>query len=231
MLKEPTASMLVFLFFISNTLAGTGSSHLSQNEEEKSSRKAQIRSSSELSNTDLLVSLGAGAALAGALFAAYKMSSSSSSRDIGKLDEKEAPQTTFSIKASRENQVSSFLPSTTPIAVLSIPTIDLSIYEIELRREARTFDLHPVYNSNPRNHLRQAIYKLQKAYYLSQAKEDEMVRIITGTGKNRPGPNYRLRDNVFQWLQESYLHRRVERYWTQDEGMINIILRKRMLEE
>ncbi len=105
------------------------------------------------------------------------------------------------------------------------PVIDLSSYEEDILEGALRIDLHPVYNKNPRKHLREAIFKRQIAYERSET-EDGKIYIITGTGKKRTGPNFRLQNTVDEWLQEEYCSRRISEYKLEQEGFFMILLRK-----
>lgn len=111
------------------------------------------------------------------------------------------------------------------------PVINLGNYEERRQQDdfqSQKIDLHPTRTKNPRQMLRQEIYNYQKAYHLSLIL-DNKIHIITGTGKQRPGPNYVLQHQVQNWLKENYLRKRVAKYWMPQEGIYTIILRKNIL--
>ena len=265
MLKKSIASLLI-LSFISPVLAGPGPSRLAdESDNERPLRRESAKPSSpQTYNSALAITVGTGIAIAGGLFAAYKMSSTSSSknsnyseerahnpkplpkklldeaidlRDYNKdWQERSLPnkiyeyqkegQTSPSYSSEEENSLLK-IPAQ---KIIRIPTIDMSIYlglyDEPHEEGASRLDLHPVYNNNPRKYLRDWIYKCQKKYHRLQTKDNKMIRIITGTGKKRPGPNYRLQESVRQWLQEPYIQRRIKRFYLEDEGMFNVFLRK-----
>jgi hypothetical protein len=106
------------------------------------------------------------------------------------------------------------------------PSIDLRSYEeSELLEGAARIDLHPVYNKNPRKHLRNEIFKRQIAYGRSETKDNKLY-IITGTGKKRAGPDFRLQNAVDGWLQEDYCSSRISKYQLEQEGFFVVFLRK-----
>jgi hypothetical protein len=105
------------------------------------------------------------------------------------------------------------------------PLINLSGYEIPNFEATEKIDLHPVYNQNFKKRLRDEIYKHQLAYQRSETKEKKLY-IITGTGQQRPGPNFRLQNAVQDLLKEDYFRRRIAYSRLEKEGLFAIFLRK-----
>ena len=108
------------------------------------------------------------------------------------------------------------------------PAIDLSFYEngfTSLESRIPKIDLHPVYNKNFKEYLRNKIFRMQKAYHLSETTVKK-IYIITGTGKNRPGPDYSLQKTVNKLLGTDYFRRRIAFYRLEKEGLFAVFLRK-----
>lgn len=101
-------------------------------------------------------------------------------------------------------------------------------YEPSLYRDIE-IDLHPSCTHNPRQTLRKGIFNYQKAYHIDcdlDRDVDGKIYIITDSGERRPGHQYNLQAQVNQWLQESYIQRRIVKYCMSDKGIYTVVLRE-----
>ena len=115
------------------------------------------------------------------------------------------------------------------------PVIDLEYYssreERTLSPQSYKLDLHPKYTKNPILTLENEIFRLQRAFHVSKIP-DNKVFIITGTGKQRPGANFRLKNTVVEELKtKGFFSRRISKYYIYpdegpNEGLVKVFLRK-----
>lgn len=124
-----------------------------------------------------------------------------------------------------QKEDNSYSLQTIPQAYKGCPVIDLSDYQEITFEGVGKIDLHPVYNGNFEQHLRNEVNKHQLAYQRSEIKENKFY-IITGTGKQRAGPNFRLQNAVSELLKEDYYRSRIAYYRIEKEGVFAIFLRK-----
>jgi DNA-nicking Smr family endonuclease len=229
---------LVLILSINNVLAGAGSSRPAAEEDNR--LKAKATTPKSFFESPEARHMATGAAILAAGIYAYKCyqtsddtvtsskprrtSSYSDSSDDSEEEYVYTSKTKYSY-ASKPVDIEAFKRENS-----TTPQIDLSVYEEDSwRHESAKIDLHPVFNNNPRKHLRQQIFELQHAYFLGKSTENK-VHIITGTGIKRPGPNYILQNNVEIWLTEDYIQRRITRYWQPQPGIFTVILRKEKLD-
>jgi len=226
-MKNLITAALIVAISTQPLMAGSGSSAM-KDEEEREEVKKENSSKSAWDSPNVKAAATGAAVIAGALMA-YKMYNSSLSTE---KDDESFSSSSHDSDAETDfydshhygyrktENIESFKSRLSPEVI-----IDLSIYADSWVRESARIDLHPVYNNNPRKHLRDQVFQHQQDYHLGKTSESKFY-IITGTGKKCSGPNFTLQNNVEKWLQEDFIKKRIKQCWQPQEGIFAVILKK-----
>ena len=215
LLKKISVSFMACTFFSQNILCGTAQSvPRDENEEEKPVTRQSVNNSSDPSLSDSAI--GTSAVILGAAIAGY---------GLYKAFQSTEPQEENSLQKTNFEEYDELIDLSSFAELTEQSSEPLQV--VAQGGGYHKVDLHEV-RSSFYYYLRDEIYRLQNLYHESKIPSGKVL-VITGTGKKRPGPNFRLKNEVIRALKEDdFFLRRILSYEDKnpDDGFVKVFLRK-----